>query len=183
MLVECNRNGTPWMLKRDLARAYRQLRTDPYDYNRLGFRWNGQFYFDISLPFGLRSASLACQRTTNALAHILKCRNINIVNYVDDLATAAPSKEAALQIGNEIDLVIEEAGLALASDKSVEATQIMTFLGISFNSINMTMEITPDRIAEIQIELEKWNNKRYATKKEIQPQAGKLQFLAKCCKY
>jgi len=59
----------------------------------------------------------------------------------------------------------------------------MTFLGIQFNSAKMTMEVTPDRLMEITQELAHWSMKKKATKKEIQSLAGKLQFIAKCCKH
>ena len=55
---------------KDLKRAYRQIPVDPKDYNLLGYNRNDLLYFDSVLPFGLRSATLDCRRTTNAIAHI-----------------------------------------------------------------------------------------------------------------
>jgi hypothetical protein len=183
LLVSCNSEGGAWMLKRDLSRAYRQLRIDPFDYNKLGFKWQDEFYFDISLPFGLRSASQACQRTTNGLAYILQQNNVAIINYVDDIAAVSNSEQEAWAAGRIIDHTILESGLCLAAHKSVNATQVMTFLGISFNSKKMTMEVTKERLADIQAELQLWSSRRKASKTEIQSLAGKLQFIAKCCKY
>ena len=40
----------------------------------------------------------------------------------------------------------------------------------------MTMQITPDRLKEIQQLLSEWLNKRYATLKEVQSLLGKLSF-------
>ena len=183
LLVKYHNEGGCWMLKRDLSRAYRQLRVDPRDYNLLGFKWKSHVYFDISLPFGLRTAAQACQRTTNALAYILHQQGVKIVNYVDDIACAAPTELEAREAGQLIDSTVKLAGLELADKKSVEATQIMTFLGIQFNSKTMTMEVTQERLQEIQLELEKWSGKKRATKRDIQSLAGKLQFIAKCCKH
>ena len=44
------------------------------------------------------------------------------------------------------------------------------------------MEVTSERMIEIQDELRNWSGKKKATKREIQSLAGKLQFVAKCCK-
>ena len=57
--------------KRDLKRAYRQFPIDPFDYPLLGYQWNGELYFDVVLPMGLKTAAMACQRSTSAVCHML----------------------------------------------------------------------------------------------------------------
>lgn len=59
------------MWKRDLSRAYRQLPIDPGDSHLVSLKWRGEFYIDLAIPFGLRTGSLAMQRTTNAFVHML----------------------------------------------------------------------------------------------------------------
>ena len=171
------------MLKRDLSRAYRQLRIDPMNYDKLGFKWRNLVYFDISFPFGIRSAAQACQCTTDGLRYMAEKRNIPMINYVDDIAAVASSRMEAIHMGSNIDSIIVESGLCIAQQKSVDATQRMTFLGIVFDSNKMTMEVTSERLEAIQEELKLWSNKRRASKKDIQSLAGKLQFIAKCCPY
>lgn len=106
LLVKYNSVNGPWMLKRDLSRAYRQLRIDPYDFDKLGFKWDNKFFFDIALPFGLRTAAQACQRTSSGLAYMLKKRNVDIVNYVDDIAAVASSRDDIVRIERVIDDVV-----------------------------------------------------------------------------
>ena len=73
------------MYKKDLKRAYRQIPVDPKDYKFLGYKWRGSYCFDLVLPFGLRSATLACQRTTTAIAYMFKSEfNFACINYVSD---------------------------------------------------------------------------------------------------
>ena len=43
-----------WLFKKDLSRAYRQLRIDPRDYHLLGLLHHNNLYFDIAPPFCLR---------------------------------------------------------------------------------------------------------------------------------
>ena len=61
-----------FMYKKDLRRAYRQIPVDPKDYKFLCYKWRANYYFDLVLPFGLRSAIMACQRTTTAIAYMFK---------------------------------------------------------------------------------------------------------------
>lgn len=58
------------VFKKDLSRAYRQIPVDPGDYHLLGLQADGNFYFHTVFPFGLRSATLACQRITQSVVYI-----------------------------------------------------------------------------------------------------------------
>ncbi len=84
------------LYKKDLKRAYRQISVDPQDYPFLGYHWNNCLYFDLVLPFGLRSATLACQRTTNAITHIFRTAfQHNCINYIDDFGSVETSYDEA----------------------------------------------------------------------------------------
>ena len=72
------------VFKKDLKCAYRQIPVDPHDYHLLGLTVANDFYFHTRLPFGLRSATMACQRTTKAVAHILHELGLSIDVYIDD---------------------------------------------------------------------------------------------------
>ena len=76
------------MWKRDLKSAYRQLPVDPDDYHLLAYTWRGHIYLDLAIPFGLRTGSLAMQRTTYAFVYIMYKQNIDVVGYIDDYAGA-----------------------------------------------------------------------------------------------
>ena len=47
--------STAKLMKVDLKRAYRNLRSDPFDFDLLGLTWDNQYYVDIS-SVGNRSA-------------------------------------------------------------------------------------------------------------------------------
>ena len=64
------------LFKKDLSRAYRQIPADPGDYHLLGFQVDGNFYFHSAFLFGLRSATLACQHTTQSVVYILNTMGI-----------------------------------------------------------------------------------------------------------
>ena len=64
-LLHLGRNA--FMYKTDLARGYRQLRVDPLDWPLLGFGHRGCIYMDVCPPFGLRSAAMCMQRTSEAV--------------------------------------------------------------------------------------------------------------------
>ena len=44
------------IVKFDVKAAYRNIAVHPNDRYLLGMKWHGQFFVDLALPFGLRSA-------------------------------------------------------------------------------------------------------------------------------
>ncbi|XP_070571747.1 uncharacterized protein [Ptychodera flava] len=169
------------LFKRDLSRAYRQIPVDPNDYRYLGYTWRGLLFLDLALPFGLRTAALACQRTTNAINYIYNQRGYECVNYIDDFGGAETQEradDAFLALGN----LLSELGVNESVEKAVPPTTSLVFLGILINTLTMSLEVTPDRLHDIEVELGQWGNKRRATRKEIQSLIGKLSFAAKCVK-
>ena len=171
-----------YMYKCDLSRAYRQIPVEPIDYALLGFRWRSKYYIDTRLPFGLASAAMACQRTTKAVAYMFENLGLPLINYLDDLASAKRTLQDAISAFYQLKQLLSDLGLQESALKAVFPTQIMIFLGVLFNSVTMTMEVTPDRLEQILSELSKWDQKVFASKREIQQLIGKLQFIAKCVK-
>lgn len=75
-----------YIWKADLARAYRQLRTDPIDTPLLGVTFDQKIYIDNCPPFGCRSSSAVCQRTANAVVYMLARQGHHCIAYLDDFS-------------------------------------------------------------------------------------------------
>ena len=67
-----------------------------------------------------------------------------------------------------------------SKEKIVEPTTRMEFLGITFDSEKMTMELPRDKVREIMQEADSWLYKSHATRREVESLIGKLQFAARC---
>ena len=167
------------VFKKDLKRAYRQIPVDPADYHLLGMRIDGLFYFHTALPFGLRSATIACQRTTKAAAFILNNHGILADVYIDDFYGAAPqaSSHTAFACMNRI---FSELGLQASPDKDIPPCCEMTCLGVQINTARMVLTVPQFRLQELQEELSSWSNKTSCTRKDLQRLLGKLAFVTSC---
>ena len=167
------------LFKRDLQRVYRQIPVDPGDIHHLGYKWRGDLFFDVMLPMGLRSAALCCQRTTNLITHIARKRGLTVENYLDDFMGAETWDQAAssFQILGD---VLFEAGLVEASDKACPPACVVVCLGIVFNTRELSLTITPDRLSEVLGILEDWEGRMSASRHDLQVLLGKLHFVA-CC--
>ena len=73
-----------FLYKTDLARGYRQLRVDPTDWPLLGFSHDNYYYVDLCPPFGLRTAALFMQRTSEAISYIHGMEGFLSRPYLDD---------------------------------------------------------------------------------------------------
>ena len=160
---------------RDLSKAYRQLWMDPSSIHLLGYTFENKFYFNITLSMGSKSAAYCCQCTTNAITHIFQNQGYDDVNYLDDLGAAEEDK--ADEAYDCLGWILASTGIKEAKHKTVPSSYIAIFLGILFDMISMTMQITPERPIEIKALLEQWLHKRTATLKELQSLLGKLNFV------
>ena len=62
--------------------------------------------------------------------------------------------------------------------KACPPSSLMVVLGILFSTINMTISIVPDRVLEIQQEVEAWHDKTSMSHKQLESLIGKLQFAS-----
>ncbi|KAI8490524.1 cytoplasmic pattern recognition receptor signaling pathway in response to virus [Branchiostoma belcheri] len=168
-----------YMFKRDLRRAYRQIPVDPHDYYLLGYRWRDKLYYDSSFPFGLRTAAMACQRTTNAVTYIHAQQDHHCTNYIDDFGGVA-TPDAAQLAYSALGDTFQRLGLEESADKATPPSTCMTFLGVEYNSATMTKQVPQDRLAEALNELAAWETKKKATGTEVQSLLGKLSFITAC---
>jgi len=167
------------LFKKDLKKAYRQIPIDPSDIPLLGYKWRGNLYFDSSLPMGLRSSAYICQRVTSAVSYLMIRNGFSLLNYLDDFAGAeVPGK--AMAAYNKLGEILQQMGLKESPSKACSPTEVMSFLGVLFDTNKLTLEVTVERLNEIQDLLGTWQKKRSATKKELESLIGKLMFITKC---
>ena len=165
------------LFKKDLKRAYRQIRIDVGSSNLLGFTWRGKLYFDISLPMGLRSSAMCCQRSTLCVRHIFRKHGYELVVYLDDLGSAE-SPEKAEEAYNCLGEILERSGFVAKESKSCPPSTKMAFLGVGFDTETLMLEVTKDRLDELLTLLKSWSNRTMASRQEIQSIIGKLNFVA-----
>lgn len=165
------------LFKIDRKSAYKFESIDPGDIHLMGMVFEGQFYFDTTLVMGARHAAGCCHRTSEAFIFILEDNGYRGTCFIDDMAGG--------DIGDRADRafaflrqLLRELNVLEAMDKACPPSTIMVFLGILFDTIRMTMEVTPDRLRDIKVELIRWMNKEVATLRQVQSLVGKLNFCA-----
>ena len=128
------------LFKKDLS-AYHQLRINPRDFHLLGIQHHDFMYFDVAPPFGLRSVVMMCQQTTSAVSYMFSNIGYHCTNYIDDFDIESPSK--ATMVFETLEELFSILGLDSSPYKDCAPTTCMVFLGVQFNTIDMTMSVTP----------------------------------------
>lgn len=170
------------MAKVDLKSAFRMIPVRPEDWELLGMYWNGQFYYDTCLPFGLRSAPYLFNQYADALAWILQNNHGLhwLIHYLDDYFLAGPpgSSSCADHLQSFLE-TCDKLGVPIAMDKVEGPTTTLTFLGLELNSRTKQISLPPDKLNDILTELQVWLHRRKATKRQLLSLIGKLAFAAK----
>ena len=167
------------IFKRDLKRAYRQIPIDPGDVNLVGFHWKNHIFVDRVLSMGLRSSAHICQRVTSAVVYMMKKSGYLLLNYLDDFA-GAENPDESVKVFNLLGKMLENCGLDEYKDKACFPSTVMTFLGMEFNTSDLILYVTPERVQEIEVLVQDWLLKSAATVRELQSLLGKLHFISGC---
>ena len=189
MVLRCGEKSYMW--KRDLSRFFLQIPLDPVEYSRVCFIWRGLFFFFVGLAFGLRHSGLQGQKLTDCVSWIHRRRGLetiteqmfNIVNYSDDFGGVETIHARAKESFSQLKWLLDDLGLQEAAKKAEPPSTQMTFLGVMFDSSNMTMRVPPDKLTEIKSEIGSWARKTTITKQNLQSLLGKLFWVARVIRY
>ena len=86
----------------------------------------GNFFADTVFPFGFRSASMACQRTTEALRYIHNSHGFSSIVFLDDFC-GAETVDRSNDAFEYIRKIIQNAGFKEAIHKAEPPSTTMTF--------------------------------------------------------
>ena len=129
------------MMKRDLKAAFRHIPISPCDYWLLIFEWNGQFFVDMFLPFGLRTAPRIFNLFAEALHWVFETlHEWNVTHYLDDFLFVFPPNTDITTISVQFDDVLAKFGLTKATEKDADGC-IVVHLGFEFDSKNMQVRL------------------------------------------
>ena len=175
-----------WLIKLDVAAAYKQIAVRPEDWHLLGFRWLEEYFTDHSLPFGLRSSCRLWDLIASALEYMFR-KHLGIhvvVHYVDDflfvvkgLDNAQSFLAAALQLCIKL-------GVPIAEEKNEGPIHSLTFLGLWLDTVALEARFSDERLAALRRLTLAWLERKSlevsrATVKELQSLLGVLQFAAR----
>jgi len=134
-----------WFSTLDLQSAYHQVELLPGERMYTAFEANGQLYQYKKMPFGLKNAPAAFQRTINALIAENNCTGT--FAYLDDITVCGHTKEEHDQnLRSFLDLATKH-NLMFNDSKCVFASDTINLL--SYRITNGKFQPDPERITPL----------------------------------
>ena len=83
------------MAKTDIVSAFRLYLIHPSDWELLGMKWEGKYFYEKSIPFGLRSGPFLFNQLSDAIEWILRnrCAITYVIHFLDDFLIMEPPTE------------------------------------------------------------------------------------------
>ena len=153
----------------------------PSDRPLLVVLWDGAYYIDEALPFGLRSASKIFTAVADALQWVMATKGVSAVDhYLDDYNTMGPAGSDECQAHlTRIIAVCDELGVPLAADKLEGPSDCITRLGIEIDTAAGQLRLPADKFARLKELLVQWYPRRSCRRRQLESLVGTLHHT--CC--
>jgi hypothetical protein len=160
--------------KFDINEAFRYIRVKMDQQYCLGMRFNGLYYYERCLPFGLKSAPALFELFATAINQFIRNAGVAyIYHYMDDFICVSTPR-SALQDYDITMQMFKQLNISLSVDKLQAPTTRIEFLGLIIDSDTMQIQLPTNKLNLYRNELSAWRNKRAATRIELQSLLGKL---------
>jgi hypothetical protein len=173
------------LVKRDLQDAFRHIPIAPQDLWLLGFCWEGTYWVDCFLPFGLRTAPYIFDLFAKALHWILDSQaspEFETIHYLDDFLGVGPAgvgpASAASEFSRQFEHICNRLGLRIKESKSITGT-VADFGGIELDTLAMEARLPSAKLHKATELVEHALKKGKLNLQELQSLIG---FLSFCCK-
>ena len=167
--------------KFDVRAAFKLVPVRPEDRPLLGLVWQGKYYYEVVLPFGLRTSGYRWEEFAEAL-HFLCTEHLGIelvFHYVDDFLFVAPPADGvrAERERQAFEALCRILGVPIADEKTVGPATRCVFLGIEIDTDKMECRLTDKRVGKLRSLLQAWAAADHQfTFEELASLVGKLEF-------
>ena len=122
-----------WLAKADIKSAFRLLPVSPRDYELLGFKFGGQFYFDKCLPMGCSISCSLFEKFSTFLEFQVKVITHSgfVTHYLDDFLFVGASRQACKDLLEVFEGTCKALGVPLAQEKTEGPVQTISYRRIS----------------------------------------------------
>ena len=156
------------MAKFDVEAAYGNIAAHPDDRYLLGMKWRGQFYVDLALPFGLRSAPYIFNLVADLVEWIIwnKYNVADLMHYLDDFLMAGPGGSLQCSQNLQTSLALfRSLGLPLHPQKCIGPSTRLVVLGIELDSLEQIARLPAEKLMALQELIQSWQTRRWCNRR------------------
>ena len=122
-------------------------------------QWKGLYFFDMVLPFGLRSAPYLFNLLSEGLEWIIHSKlNIpGVLHILDDYFIALPPPRSLCSTALcELLTLFTDLGIPLAPGKTFRPSTELEFMGILLDSQKMEARLPDDKLSRLRTLIASW---------------------------
>lgn len=170
------------LAKADIKSAFRLLPLNRQEFELVGFKFEGKYYFDKCLPFGCSISCSIFEKFSTFLEFCVKNKAQLrwIIHYLDDFLMAGRrnTNECAHMLGVFKDC-LHALGVPIADDKTEGPNTIIVFLGLELDSNEMVVRIPKEKVNDIVQKIKEILGKKRVTLRMMQSLIGVLNFACR----
>ncbi len=170
-----------FLAKTDIASAFRNIPVCPQDWCWLGIKFQGKYYFDKCLPFGLSTSCRIFEDFASAIQALARARvtRASLHHYLDDFVSGGTQKQLAdLALQTPMD-VCQEVGLPISQEKTFWGDVIIKCLGLILDTVRQIILVPDHKIKSLTQKLLHVSQSRTVRIKTLQSLTGSLNFYAR----
>ena len=170
------------LAKFEVESAYCIIPIHPNDRYLFGMLWQGNYFVDMALPFGLCSTPYIFFSVADLVEWVLKKQyDVSfLLHYLDDFHTLGPPNSQTCQ--KNLDTCIQQFkdwGIPLHPDKLEGPSTLLTVLGIELDSLLLQACLLQEKFDRIHTLPFSWSLQRHCTRKELESLIDNLQHACK----
>lgn len=177
------RCGTGALLaKTDIEAAFRLLPVHPESLFLLGCFWEGGYFVDRCLPMGCSLSCAYFETFSSFLEWVIRevSGHQSVIHYLDDfLCIGSKDSNVCSVLLHSAERVAKEFGVPLAAEKTEGPTSVITFLGISIDTVNMECRLPEEKLVTLRAEVGRVAGLKKVQLKVLQSLLGKLNFACR----
>ena len=173
-----------YMAKIDIRHMFCICQVRKAQWLLLCYWWQGAFFVDTRLLFGLRSSPYIF----TALAELLLWILIHVmgmshcIHYLDDYFCASVTQGQYQRDMRTLMATCDDLGVPLVPDRIIGPTRTLTYLGIQIDTERMMVSLPAEKFDKLAVQWRTWGTRKKCTKRELLSLIGALSFAAKVVK-
>ena len=152
----------------DISLAYRAISINPDLWDYQGLVWSGEegdvYLKDTRMCFGLKCAPYCFTSITEFVVRTM----YRLSGYIDDFIVFGESQVECLEAQCTLMTLLGDLGFNVSWKKCTPPSQNVRFLGIDFDSSEMTLSLPLDKLQKLHCELEFFTGRSRAMKRQLQ---------------
>jgi ribonuclease HI len=142
--------------KTDIASAFSHVRVAKAFRKYLGFRFAGQTYTYLVLPFGMSLSPYLFCKTLRPVIRACRAHGITLFAYVDDILIVSSTVGKCQSDTHFLRSLLTKLGWKIREEKSTQPSQEVQFLGFVINSLTMTLGLPSSKARKLSHEFRRF---------------------------